>query len=589
MRTFDEIRDTVETGLGRRPCDLKLANVQLVNVWPSEIYPTDIYIRRGRVVSIDPNAGLEALETVDCGGQYAVPGFIDTHMHFETTMLSPEALASVVVPAGSTTLCADLMEIANVAGADGLKAMLTSMDRLPYRMLIEVSSRVPTAPGLETTGAYMGAEEVAEIMDWPESVSLGELDPSKILLVGEEYLHKVADTLGRRKIVNGHAIGRMGQELNIYASAGISDDHECVTAEEMLARLRVGMNVLVREGSTERNVDALISGAVREGLPLDNLMFCTDDKHATEIRTEGHINYNVARAIALGVPPVEAVKMGTLNAARHFRLEDEIGSIAPGRMADILLVPDLTAMRPSRVYFGGRLVAQDGALCEVCQAADYPEWILNTVRLKKPITAASFRKETNAPDGSVRVNVIDLIDRQIINRRLVTELPCAGGEILPDIGRDIAKLAVVERYGKTGGVGIGFVRGFGLTKGALAYSTSHDHHNIVTVGADDADMALAVNTIAEMQGGLSVVCGGEVLAKMSLPVGGLMSTKPAGEVMEEQDAMNEAARQLGCVGSAPFMTLSFISLPTVPELGLTDLGLIDVLAHKLIPLESQED
>ena len=218
-------------------------------------------------------AGRQTVRTVDCGGQYAVPGLIDTHMHFETTMLSPEALASVVVPAGSTTLCADLMEIANVAGAAGLKAMLTSMDRLPYRMLIEVSSRVPTAPGLETTGAYMGAQEVAEIMDWPEAVSLGELDPSKILLVGEEYLQKVADTLGRRKIVNGHAIGRMGQELNVYASAGISDDHECVTAEELIARLRVGMSVLVREGSTERNVDALITGAVREGLPLDNLMF----------------------------------------------------------------------------------------------------------------------------------------------------------------------------------------------------------------------------------------------------------------------------------------------------------------------------
>ena len=584
MRTFEEIKDTVEAGLGKHPCDLKLANVRLVNVWSSEIYPTDIHIRRGRVVSIDPRAGLEALETVDCGGQYAVPGLIDTHMHFETTMLSPEALASVVVPAGSTTLCADLMEIANVAGAAGLKAMLTSMDRLPYRMLIEVSSRVPTAPGLETTGAYMGAREVAEIMDWPEAVSLGELDPSKIL-VGEEYLHKVADTLGRRKIVNGHAIGRMGQELNVYASAGISDDHECVTAEELLARLRVGMSVLVREGSTERNVDALIAGAVREGLPLDNLMFCTDDKHATEIRSEGHINYNVARAIALGVSPVEAIKMGTLNAARHFRLEDEIGSIAPGRMADILLVPDLAEMRPSRVYFAGRLVAEQGALLEPCRAADYPEWILHTVRLKHPITAASFRKETGAATDRVRVNVIDLVDRQIINRRLVTELPCVNGEILPDIGRDIAKLAVVERYGKTGGVGIGFVRGFGLKQGALAYSTSHDHHNIVTVGADDADMALAVNTVAEMQGGLAVVRGGAVLAKMCLPIGGLMSTKPAEEVMAEQDAMNEAARQLGCVGSAPFMTLSFISLPTVPELGLTDLGLIDVLEHKLIPLE----
>ena len=585
MRTFEEIKDTVETGLGKHPCDLKLANVQLVNVWSSEIYPTDIYIRHGRVVSIDPQAGLEALETVDCGGQYAVPGLIDTHMHFETTMLSPEALASVVVPAGSTTLCADLMEIANVAGAAGLKAMLTSMDRLPYRMLIEVSSRVPTAPGLETTGAYMGARGVAEIMGWAEAVSLGGQDPCKILLVGEEYLHKVADTLGRRKIVNGHAIGRMGQELNVYASAGISDDHECVTTEELLARLRVGMSVLVREGSTERNVDALITGAVREGLPLDNLMFCTDDKHATEIRSEGHINYNVARAIALGVPPVEAIRMGTLNAARHFRLEDEIGSIAPGRMADILLVPDLAEMRPSRVYFAGRLVAEQGALLEPCQAADYPEWILHTVRLKHPITAASFRKETGAAGDHVRVNVIDLIDRQIINRRLVTELPCANGEILPDIGRDIAKLAVVERYGKTGGVGIGFVRGFGLKRGALAYSTSHDHHNIVTVGADDVDMALAVNTVAEMQGGLAVVCDGAVLAKMCLPIGGLMSTKPAEAVMAEQDAMNEAARQLGCAGSAPFMTLSFISLPTVPELGLTDLGLIDVLEHKLIPLE----
>jgi adenine deaminase len=588
MRTFEEIRDTVETGLGRHPCDLKLADVRLVNVWSGEIYPTDIYIRHGRVVSIQPGAQLQAEQSVACGGAYAVPGLIDTHMHFETTMLSPEALASVVVPAGSTTLCADLMEIANVAGAEGLKAMLASIRRLPYRMLIEVSSRVPTAPGLETTGAYMGAEEVARIMDWPEAVSLGELDPSKILFVKDEYLHKVADTLARRKIVNGHAIGRMGQELNVYASAGISDDHECVTPEEMLARLRVGMSVLIREGSTERNVDALITGALREGLPLDNLMFCTDDKHATEIRSEGHINYNVARAVALGVPPVEAVKMATLNAARHFRLEDEIGSIAPGRLADILLVEDLGTMRPARVYFAGREVARDGALCQACPVSQYPDWICHTVHLKTLITAASFRKETRAADGTVKAVVIDLIDRQIINRRLTAALPCAGGEILPDLSRDIAKLAVVERYGKTGGVGIGFVRGFGLQKGALAYSTSHDHHNIVTVGADDGDMALAVNTVAQMQGGLAVTCGGRVLAQMALPIGGLMSEKSADEVMAGQDAMNAAARQLGCAGSAPFMTLSFISLPTVPELGLTDMGLVDVLSQKLIPVEIED-
>lgn len=584
MRTFEEIKDTVRAGLGELPCDLKLTNLKLVNVWSCEIYETNIFIRAGRIVSIDPKADLPAKETVDCGGQYAVPGLIDTHMHFETTMLSPEALASVVVPAGTTTLCADLMEIANVAGGEGLRAMLDSIGRLPYRMLIEVSSRVPTAPGLETNGAYLGAEEVAEIMNWEESISLGELDPAKILFVKDEYLHKIADTLSKRKIVNGHAIGRLDQELNVYASAGISDDHETVTPEELLARLRVGLSVLIREGSTERNTDALIRGVIAEKLPLDNLMFCTDDKHAIEIREEGHINYNVRRAIALGIPPVEAIKMATLNAARHFRIEDEIGSITPGRKADILLIPDLNEMKPSAVYFEGKCAAVNGGLLEECPVSDYPEFVKQTVKLKNPVTAASFRKETGA-EGQVTVRVIDLIDRQIINKCLITELTAANGEILPDISRDIAKLAVVERYGKTGGIGIGFVRGFGLREGALAFSTSHDHHNIVTVGADDADMAAAVNAVAEMQGGLSVVRGGRVLAKMALPLGGLMSEEPAEKVMEQQDRMNAAARELGCVGSAPFMTLSFISLPTVPELGLTDMGLIDVLEHKLIPLE----
>lgn len=587
MRQFEEIKDTIETGLGKHPCDLKLQNVQLVNVYSSEIYPTDIYIKNGRIVSISPEAGLEALQVVDCGGKYAVPGLIDTHMHFESTMLSPETLASVVVPHGTTTLCADLMEIANVAGADGLKAMLDSISKLPYRMLIEVSSRVPTAPGLETNGAYMGPKEVRAIMDWQEAVSLGELDPSKILMVRDEYIEKVADTLARRKIVNGHAIGRLGQELNVYASAGISDDHECVTTEELLQRLRVGMRVLVREGSTERNLDELISGALKEGLPLDNLMFCTDDKHAGEIQEEGHINYNVSRAIALGVSEMDAIKMATISAARHFRMEDEIGSITPGRLADILLVEDLHSMKPSQVYFEGKLVAEDQKLLQECPVPVYPAWIKDTVHLKKPITAESFRVPAKTTCEKTKVNVIDLIDRQIINQRLVTELSCQGGEILADPQQDILKLAIVERYGKTGGVGVGFVRGFGLQSGALAYSMSHDHHNIVVVGVDEADMAMAANVVAQMHGGLAVIDKGQVLAKMCLPIGGLMSEKNADEVMAELDVLNAAAKTLGCRGSAPFMTLSFISLPTVPQLGLTDLGLVDVLEHKLIPVECE--
>ena len=582
MRTFDEIKGLIEAGLGRYPCDLKLANVRLVNVFSGEVYPTDIYIKGKRIVSIDPEAGLEAERVIDCGGQYAMPGFIDSHMHFESTMLSPEALANIVVPKGTTTLCADLMEIANVAGEDGLRATLASLERLPYRMLIEVSSRVPTAPGLETNGAVLGVEEVERIMAWDESVSLGELDPSKILMVRDEYLEKVEKTLARRKIVNGHAIGRMGQELNVYASAGISDDHECVEPEELLSRLRMGMRVLVREGSTERNVDTLMRGVLDMGLSCENLCFCTDDKHATEILEEGHINYNVNRSIELGVAPVTAIQIATINAARHFRVEDEIGSITPGRLADIIISPSMENVQPAMVLFEGKLVAEQGEMVELCQVETYPDWIKDTVHLKNPITAESFRAA--AEGESARVNVIELIDKQIINKWITADLPVANGAILHDLSQDIAKLSVVERYGKTGGVGVGFVKGFTIKRGAMAYSMSHDHHNIVVVGCDDDDMALAVNEVARLHGGLAVAVDGEILNSMPLPIGGLMSEEPAAVVMELLDGMNAAAKKTGCTLPAPFMTLSFISLPTVPELGITDLGLVDVLQHKPISL-----
>lgn len=585
MRTFEEIKDTIETGLGKYPCDLKIKNVKLVNVFSGEIYSTDIYVKNKRIISIDPKAGLEAKSVLDAEGRYAVPGLIDAHMHFESTMLSPEALASVVVPQGTTTLCADLMEIANVAGADGLKAMLQSMSRLPYRMLIEVSSRVPTAPGLETTGAVLGAKEVAEIMDWDESVSLGELDPSKILFVKDEYIHKIADTLERRKLVNGHAIGRLGQELNVYASAGISDDHECVTPEEMIERLKVGMKVFIREGSSERNVEALVQGILDNHLDTDNLMFCTDDKHAREIQVEGHINYNVAKAIELGLDPMHAIEMATVNTAKHFRIEDEIGSITPGRLADILLVDDLKTMKPQVVLFEGQIVAENGSLTEECRVGEYPDWIKNTVTLKKTVTADSFRAASKISNGTTKVHVIDLISAQIINNHVIREMEVKDGKIQIDLEQDLLKLAVAERYGKNGNVGIGFVHGFGLKKGALAYSMSHDHHNIVTVGTNEGDMAAAVNEVARLHGGLAVVCDGVVINSMELPIGGLMSEKTADEVMEKMDIMNAEVKNLGCEMSAPFMTLSFISLPTVPELGLTDKGLVDVLNHRLIDLE----
>lgn len=585
MRTFEEIKNTIEAGLGKYACDLKIENIKLVNVFSGEVYKTDIYIKNKRIVSIDPSADLDAKEIIDGKGRYALPGLIDAHMHFESTMLSPEALASVVVPQGTTTLCADLMEIANVAGEKGLRAMLQSMSRLPYRMLIEVSSRVPTAPGLETTGAVLGAEEVAQIMDWEESVSLGELDPSKILFVKDEYIHKIADTLSRRKLINGHAIGRLGQELNVYASSGISDDHECVNVNEMIERLKVGMKVFIREGSSERNVDELIKGVLEKKLDTSNLMFCTDDKHAREIQVEGHINYNVSRAIELGLDPMKSVQMATVNTAKHFRMEDEIGSITPGRLADIILVEDWHDMKPDIVIFEGNVVAQNGELVKECKVEDYPDWLKHTVILKNPVTPESFEVPSKRMEGTTKIHVIEMIPRQIINNHIIKDVSVKNGMIQVDLEQDILKLAVVERYGKNGNIGIGFVQGFELKKGALAYSMSHDHHNIVVVGTNDEDMALAVNEVVRLNGGLSVACDGKILNSMELPIGGLMSEKPAEEVMAQLDILNEDAKKLGCNMDAPFMSLSFISLPTVPELGLTDKGLVDVLAHQLIELE----
>ncbi len=585
MRTYAEIKTGLEASLGIIDCDLKLANVKLVNVYAAQIYPTNIYIKGKRIVSIEPKVELKAQETLDCSGMYAMPGFIDGHMHFETTLLSPEALADILVPQGTTTIMADLMEIANVAGIDGVKALVNSITDLPYRTFIQVSSRVPTAPGLETTGGVLGLTEVEELLNWPESISLGELDPSKVLFIQEEYLRKIAAALQRRKIVNGHAIGRYGQELNAYAGAGMSDDHESVTFEHLVARVQLGITVMLREGSTERNVEELITGVLKHGLSSEHLIFCTDDKHPSDIQAEGHINYNVNKAIALGMPPMQAIQMATLNAARHFRLEDEIGSITPGRLADILLVKDLSDITPAKVIYEGKIVAANGSLTVECQQGNYPKWIKETIKLQQPVTADSFGVAAKSKGPTTRVNVIRIYNDQIINEWDVAELPVATGEIGNDLAKDILKLAIVERYGKTGGVGFGFVQGFHLQEGALATSMSHDHHNIVCVGTNDADMACAVNAIHALQGGMVVAKGGQVIGKMELPIGGLMSEKPAKVVIKELAEVNAAAQQLGCQLSAPFMTLCFISLPSVPKLGMTDMGLVDVLEHKLIELE----
>lgn len=579
MLSVAQRKSLIETVLNRGPLDLLIQNVQVVDVYTGRIAPGALGIKDGHIVHT--NAGeFTAKESFDGRGCYAMPGFIDSHVHLDSTLLTPENLAELIVPHGTTVMLADPMEIANVAGIEGLKALLLGADQVPYHILLEVCSRVPTAPGLETTGGELGLAEVQEILGWPMSVSLGELDPSKVLTLKDEYLGKVIAAHRLNKIANGHAAGLAGDQLVAYACGGLADDHECVDYADALARLQLGLSVLVREGSTERNLDLILGKAMEEGLTTRHFMFCTDDKHPDDIREEGHIDYMVNRAIALGIPPVEAIQMASLNSAQHFRMEERLGSLTPGRWADVILAPSLEQIVPAEVFVRGQHVASQGKLVQPIPNIAYPEWVRHTVKLTRGRQAQDF--VLKASGETARVWVIELYPDQIINRPGKAELPVVDGAVQTDPARDLLKLAVVERYGKNGNVGVTFVQGFGMKNGAIASSVSHDHHNIVTAGTNDADMAACAAAIEEMQGGLAIAANGQVLGRLPLPIGGLLSEKPAEEVIQTLEEMTAIYHELGGTLPAPFMTISFISLPTVPELGLTDKGLVDVRKHALI-------
>jgi adenine deaminase len=579
MLTVDQRKGLIEAALGRRPLDLIIRDVQVVNVYSGAVERGDVGVLFGRVVTTAAE-GLQAQATFDGRGQYALPGFIDTHVHLDSTLLTPENLAHLIVPHGTTTMLADPMESSNVGGLPGLQALLGGADRLPYHLLVEVSSRVPTAPGLETTGGTLDLAAVQDILTWPSTISLGELDPSKVLGLQDEYLAKVVAAHALGKIANGHAAGLAGRELEAYACGGLADDHEGVDYADAVARLRLGMSVLVREGSTERNLDYVVRGVLAHGLDTRHLMFCTDDKHPDDIVAEGHIDYMVNRAISLGLPAMQAIQMATLNAAEHFRIDGMIGSLAPGRWADVIVAPSMERIVPSAVFCKGELTAREGRMVVATPVVTYPEWFRHTVKITRGRHAADFNLP--APGPAAEVRVIELYPDQIINRPGRGLLSVVDGNVRADPGQDILKLAAVERYGLNGNIGLTFVRGFGLKRGALASSVAHDHHNVVIVGVDEADMAACVAAVEEMQGGLAVAKGGRVIERLPLPLGGLMSPQPPDEVIAGLQRLTVAAHEQGCILPAPFMTLSFISLPTVPELGLTDKGLVDVRTHSLI-------
>jgi adenine deaminase len=555
---------------GDEPADLFLANVRLVNVLSGEVHRTGIAVAGPHVAGLGPT--YPARRTIDLEERFVAPGLIDAHVHIESSLVPPPEFARAVVPRGVTTVVSDPHEIGNVLGLAGIRFMLESSEGLPLEVLVNAPSCVP-ATDLETSGARLEAEDLATLLEHPRVLGLAEVMSYPAVIQGDPgVLAKLRVFRGRP--VDGHAPGVSGRSLNAYAAAGIGSDHECISAEEAREKLRAGLTVFLREASNARNLLALLP-AVSPASERRTCL-CTDDRLPDDLLEEGSIDHLVRFAIRSGLDPVTAIRMATLNPAEHYGLKDR-GAVAPGRRADLVVFSNLSAPRAEMVFRGGELVARDGQL-----TIPLPHRALSplpaTVRLDPGRLDFTLRAE-----GS-RVRVIGVIADQLVTESLTMETAVRDGLAVADPGRDLLKMAVVERHRGTGRTGLGFVRGVGLRRGALAGTVAHDHHNLVVLGADDASMLTAARAVAEAGGGLAVAVASEVVELLPLPIAGLMSDRPIEEVRDRVRALRQAARSLGVRLRDPFTAMSFLALEVIPALKLTDHGLVDVERFEVVPL-----
>ncbi len=570
QRWSEDLPEILHAARGSVPVDLLLENARVVNVFTGEILPSSVAIHRGRVVGFGPRP---AYRTLDLGGRHLAPGLIDGHMHLESSMVTPGEFARAVVPRGTTTVVADPHELANVCGLEGIEYVLRGNGDSPLEIRVMLPSCVP-ATAMENAGACLAAEDLAPALAHPMVAGLGEvMDFPGVVGADERILAKLRLAEGRP--VDGHAPGLSGRDLEAYVAAGIGSDHECTRAAEALEKLRLGMRLMLREGSVTRDLEALLPAVT--GQTARRCMLVTDDREPEDLLGEGHMDFLVRKAVRLGLDPVQAWTMASLNPAEYFGLRG-LGAVAPGYQADLVVLEDLPTCRVDLVFKAGRLVAQGGQpLWERC--ASPPGSLANRVNL------GPFSPETLAiPAGTGRVRVLEMIPDQIVTRHLLEEAPLRDGYVVSDPSRDLLKLAVLERHHATGHVGLGLVRGFGLKRGALASTVAHDSHNLVVVGVEDADLHLAVCEARRLGGGLVAVAEGRVLASLPLPVAGLISDRPLEEVRDAVRVLHRAVGQLGCNLPRPFMSLAFLALPVIPALKLTDLGLVDVQTFQRVDL-----
>ncbi len=572
---LERLKERIDLAAGRRPVEKILTNCHVVNVFNGSILETNIAVSAGKIIGLGDYVGEEV---VDLGGAYVVPGLIDAHVHMESSLVTPEQLDRIVVPRGTTTMIADPHEIANVCGLDGIRYMIAAARNAKLNGFFMLSSCVPATP-TEHAGAVLNAAALGTLLDQREVLGLGELmNYPGVINADPDMLEKI--DLCLYKIIDGHGPGLTGKELNAYVINGIRTEHECTTLAEMDERLGLGMYIAIREGSAAKNLDVLIKGV--NAKTKDRCMFCTDDKHPEDILAEGHIDYNVRRAIALGTDPIVAIQMATINPATCYGLRD-IGAIAPGYDADLVVVDDLEAFNVRRVYKKGELVAENHqALFATTATSDLA--VINTVKLA-PIVPEQLR----LPLSSDVVHVIRVLPGSIVTEKVVRRVyQDQAGDFVANPRIDVVKIAVLARHGRGQHIGIGLVENFGLKNGAIASSIAHDSHNIIVVGDSDRDMALAVNELIRLQGGIAVVAQGSVAGSLGLPIGGLMSAAPMEEVAASLRQLRQIAHESLQVlpDIEPFMTLSFLALPVIPQLKITDQGYFDVATFQPIAVEA---
>ena len=576
---------------GREAADLVVRGGQWVNVHSREVLPGhDIAVADGRIAYVGPDASHcigEGTEVIEAEGRFMIPGLCDGHMHIESGMLTPAEFAAAVIPHGTTTMFTDPHEIANVLGLAGVRMMHDEAQMQPVNIFTQMPSCAPSAPGLETTGYEITADDVAEAMQWPGIIGLGEMMNFPGVIAGDrKMLSELSVTQRAGKTVGGHyASPDLGNAFSAYVAGGAADDHEGTCEADAIARVRQGMRSMLRLGSAWYDVESQITAITQKGLDPRNFILCTDDCHSGTLVNEGHMNRVVRHAIACGCDPLVALQMATINTATHFGLERDLGSLTPGRRADIILTSDLQTLPIERVIARGRTVAMDGKLLVECPHYDWPEAARATVRLGKALEAADFA--VAAPEGAntVTAKVIGVVENQAPTKALTAELDVVDGYAQPDEGKGVAQIALVERHRGTGKVVNGFVSGFGYTgRMAIGSTVAHDSHHMIVVGTDAEMMAAAANRLGEIGGGITVWKDGAEIAQVPLPIAGLMSDSPAVEVAAKAGRMVEAMAECGCTLNNAYMQHSLLALVVIPELRISDLGLVDVTKFELTGL-----